>query len=1847
MQSPSSFGWRYTTPQEQNSQSQNQYWQLWQQEQQRTAELQQQLEAKKKSNGIMSILGNITKGAVLDPLGDVVTASLSKGLEGLDWYDKNIVGNVWNQVLGPIITNSSGTQFDESTRYENLHGASKFGAGAVADPLNWLPAVGIAGKALSGTEKLGMAGRALSKVHDVGNLVQEAPIRFGAKAVGFGLDKGVATPLKFGGSQLAAHTDLGAEIARLGRPTSRWLQDRATRSAAQAGMGVVQQAAQATGRSDLTGAETADLLKKKIADVTKYYSDVSAAKAAGDTDALAQLETAMPNSWDRLIHGYATGQFRERAVSKRVAESVRRMATGTTRVDSPVDLDRFDSVVRDFLSGNKTIENAAEHLAGAVGNEELASQIALGGGGSKADSLIQFLNERKKFAALDDTWARDAKNLSSAQVLNKFSEAAGAQVGYDINRSTSLAREFMNSTRLGPVSVPLGSMANKFDQLYGRVWKGFIDPQILQPFSTLILGNPLFPIQNAIEEVGQQMLGGTFSRHSWHMSADEMLQMWAGLDPEKFPLLGSLMEGARQGEYAHELFGAEAFQAGAHGAGSVGDDGIHWVRDAATGKLKPTRAPARTWLRNEGWRKWLGPKWLELSNHWSSDLRRASFMNKWIQEMQNEFPNLVNLGDKTGSVLRKAGWEQRLRAELTLAAGMKISGKTDAEILTHLNNARTGMHQNVKQFHKLVGSVNLHDDTRSFLMHNATSILQGGEPARQAFQEALGMEFRRTISQAEQAPGFVDDWLKNAASTFSSTTDPDTLMKGLNAFEDARQVIDKSWHSYREEGARIASDPLNTGKGTKEAWKFNAGALTLNNQRNRTFRKAILDHIDHLERSLGDKGSAVLSTRGSQKLADLRTALKDWTNLTDAQANEIRNANQEILKGVRGKPLSDELRDLQSEAHSKIMARYSGKIEDADRRIKDIFQGEPETWFHSGIEQRNADNLARQLADNADDAKAISKALRDPSDTGTTLATDVTGRIKADDLINGKVGEAGFTSSQLPQSEWANLTPGSSLILKDGKRSVRVAVLGTKQEGDVLTVRMKPLVWSDRSNLKIFNDWAAHVRKTLRHDGFYEYVKPNEVVGPRGSILNHVQLSDLTKDEAATLWQKASDVLANATSPEERKQALFEFLGQLSPRDDALLRHFPEVMSGSNADAETLSAFKLHMRAKKIEAAGSSAEEARKYVWERGVLEDLLKNDTKSEEFLKKYGSIFSAAEVSAPAGEYAPFLSDARDRFTEFMAASDRLRDIPAVPPDVVEALGKKTQEALSQMASDPELEAKLMKTLDTTKDHYHQWFTNYDEGATFDNIMRHFFPFWRYEKQRWQRLGRVAAAHPWTVSNAYRYIDSTEDGYLSLPGGIAVNPTSGMLYNSFRQLMQDGGFYYEHRGGTWDALQQLANMSGIVPGPVVTGPLSIAAGHGGEILPANVNTILSAGEALPDVPGLEGISAGAHNLRQLPDRWYDYRVNQELAAMGINPYDATPEQKREAEQRAGRSNALSGSTSYAFKVDNNWRKDKAGEQIAAAGDAGVPEEVLQEARRRGRNPLSADQSGDPFDGKGEPFLTSAQRRAIEEQHPDWANLQAVRQSLLGDEVQQEGRLRHVADKRYQEKKKEVEKRLLPIYTSFARGEITGEQWRDARKVALAELRGAADLENSLYRKETGQNITAGRDPSRLDWLARQYYSIEAPTKPNGMPDFDALDQMQTAFMRTNNVSQQELTYIKDEYPRKKFQDPLMNALEDEYGTASDLNKKYYKLAKYPGLSSADAEKADKALELAAKVRQSNPSMSVVQSLAVIARYDPAGAQLARRALTVQTGQRKGRIPNPRKDFKEENPLWMKYYGN
>ena len=255
-------------------------------------------------------------------------------------------------------------------------------------------------------------------------------------------------------------------------------------------------------------------------------------------------------------------------------------------------------------------------------------------------------------------------------------------------------------------------------------------------------------------------------------------------------------------------------------------------------------------------------------------------------------------------------------------------------------------------------------------------------------------------------------------------------------------------------------------------------------------------------------------------------------------------------------------------------------------------------------------------------------------------------------------------------------------------------------------------------------------------------------------------------------------------------------------------------------------------------------------------------------EFSKKYPKVINLIDnlpddlFLFPNDEWVKFLRS--KGYTGTSIGSDRFifnpKDVLTTKPTIPTHLGEGSSDwwRIKQEAMD-----KAMVS-------YHQDFTDYTNLNALDAFMRHIFPYWTYESQRWFWLPRNFVTHPGVLNTWGKYMNNSDYGYIHMPGtSLDVNIMRGTVYKGGMSTLvrRDYPDYYDEAFPELFESVDYAQRLGFFPN-IFYGFLTSEFGgrqpQRGQLLPAIVRTPLDLFVAAH--PGSEA-------ARQIQDRLFpDY---------------------------------------------------------------------------------------------------------------------------------------------------------------------------------------------------------------------------------------------------------------------------------------------------------------------------------------------------------------------------------------
>lgn len=184
---------------------------------------------------------------------------------------------------------------------------------------------------------------------------------------------------------------------------------------------------------------------------------------------------------------------------------------------------------------------------------------------------------------------------------------------------------------------------------------------------------------------------------------------------------------------------------------------------------------------------------------------------------------------------------------------------------------------------------------------------------------------------------------------------------------------------------------------------------------------------------------------------------------------------------------------------------------------------------------------------------------------------------------------------------------------------------------------------------------------------------------------------------------------------------------------------------------------------------------------------------------------------------------------------------------------------------------------------DEYNINFPVYDQQNAINGGLKFLFPFWTYEAHRWSYLPRVALRNPGLTHAWGMYSDSTDRGYVPVPGtSLQVNPLRNtiMMGGLQRWVNRDFPEFYDQYPDFANVMDQMGRVGfypNVYMSAFMASPLSNRAGiwQTGEIVPPPIGSAVEAIIAVdPDNPFSNALAEII-----LPNRFRDYRVAVRMA--------------------------------------------------------------------------------------------------------------------------------------------------------------------------------------------------------------------------------------------------------------------------------------------------------------------------------------------------------------------------------
>jgi len=178
-----------------------------------------------------------------------------------------------------------------------------------------------------------------------------------------------------------------------------------------------------------------------------------------------------------------------------------------------------------------------------------------------------------------------------------------------------------------------------------------------------------------------------------------------------------------------------------------------------------------------------------------------------------------------------------------------------------------------------------------------------------------------------------------------------------------------------------------------------------------------------------------------------------------------------------------------------------------------------------------------------------------------------------------------------------------------------------------------------------------------------------------------------------------------------------------------------------------------------------------------------------------------------------------------------------------------------------------------------YYKAYTDYTHQNVVDATMKHIFPYWTYESQRWFFLPRTFLRKPGVLTSWGKYNEYSEFGYVPIPGtDIQLNPARGSIFGlTFSLTRRDYPYYYSMLGPMAEPIDAMMRW-GFYPGahimlPIVVSPIFTGRPPKlGESLPAFYKTGLNVLVGSP----IPAVSENAQWLQDhvFSDNFRDYNI-------------------------------------------------------------------------------------------------------------------------------------------------------------------------------------------------------------------------------------------------------------------------------------------------------------------------------------------------------------------------------------
>jgi len=499
---------------------------------------------------------------------------------------------------------------------------------------------------------------------------------------------------------------------------------------------------------------------------------------------------------------------------------------------------------------------------------------------------------------------------------------------------------------------------------------------------------------------------------------------------------------------------------------------------------------------------------------------------------------------------------------------------------------------------------------------------------------------------------------------------------------------------------------------------------------------------------------------------------------------------------------------------------------------------------------------------------------------------------------------------------------------------------------------------------------------------------------------------------------------------------------------------------------------------------------------------------------------------------------------------------------------------------------------------------------------FMKQIYPFWNYETRRWPYLAQLAARRPAVAAGYTHYRDNTDDGYMPTPmKGLQVDPLRASAFGVVDNIAdpKDYPTFSSGLSGDIEKFNALTAKAGFYPSTLVGGIQSIIRAAEGQDLEAGMIVPTAQKIQLQALRGSEipGVSNAAGGILDnvLSNRFDEYAINKMLADQGINPKDATPEQRQEAAAAAARLQALmtqTGVTRWRPEDETAFKKERQQEALKA----GVPESAVKQAGKN--NPLTVTNPE-----TNERYINSAKLRDVYNENPEWERWQQVAEPLKRPEDKKVQAETDAYYKALDSAKQKRDQELMRLASDWLQDRRDYTSIREERSTILSNFSAVRDQLAKQHplalvddQRRADYYTATGRQPLNdrpEDAAARAFYAIAPKIGANSEKDFDAFHNERQAALEAMDPATRK--YVESEYVKKEYPNDIIRLFEQDYHEKSNAYQQYLKTPKYDGIDPETTKKIDEAVQQASYLRQMYPDMDSTFINAMLFSVNPEGA--------------------------------------